>query len=876
MGKMFKLSYKIKLFFLITLAFLVPIFVLEIINIFDNIQYKNYMIDKIDEVDLNNQVIEFNHFVTDMQSLVTKNSVLIGKSIENGASADELNELLLEILQQTPKISNIYYSNEADENIVAVHTDDPIVNGKTRIWYQKALKNRFHVSTLYQDSITRKKVMTFSHVVYKNGVFEGVVGMDIPFSKIYEMYIKEFNIRGTEMLIMLDTGDVFFESTPNILQIVEKYKKDKENWGILSGLINKNVIIKKRLDAVDSEIILVVNASKYFYSKKSIEHNKMFKVRVLIMFVLFITAYFVADNRARTLNKLEKNITKIVSTPSNYYDIESNLYVCNKYDDLNEILEIFKVFKKEILLDIENIKRGSEEIEEKNRKIEESNRKFEKSNLELKETIIGLSKLDNEYKNLLNNVADFVWVIDEYGVIIECNDKMLSVLGYRENELIGMTIMDISPEYKDIYGEDTYRMLYMRDYDNINIALNKKDDKGQILTSTSTTRIFQNELVKEVQIVSHDITAEKEYNEQIKRKNKDLMLINKISREITIRENVNEILKTTLDSLDEILNIEIACTRRKEKNGDYVLEYLKGENNYLLKNFDYRANIPLHLKDVLENKQNIIINGKEDLKFKNDKMILNVIDSGYNLAIFILSDDIVDYGSLTIVTKDKIDDRVSELLESVSNNLSVFIEKVTLFDTLEDNYFKVVEMLVTVLETRNAKIKGHAIRVANIAKYIAKKLYLTQEQIKDVYVSALLHDVGKIGLGDNVLEHLDEYENDINIIQDSLLKGLQVLEPIGLKQEVINAVYYQYKNFDGSGYPEDDIVSVPLYSLIIRLASDIDILIRNKKYESMYIYKACRDLAKGKGTKYSPEMVEVIDEAIREQDPEFLSVIYEI
>ncbi len=74
-----------------------------------------------------------------------------------------------------------------------------------------------------------------------------------------------------------------------------------------------------------------------------------------------------------------------------------------------------------------------------------------------------------------------------------------------------------------------------------------------------------------------------------------------------------------------------------------------------------------------------------------------------------------------------------------------------MFETLENHYLKTIETLVTAMEAKNHQMQGHSNRVSLLSEYIGEKLYLSREEVKDLYVAALLHDVGKIGLRDAVL-----------------------------------------------------------------------------------------------------------------------------
>lgn len=180
------------------------------------------------------------------------------------------------------------------------------------------------------------------------------------------------------------------------------------------------------------------------------------------------------------------------------------------------------------------------------------------------------------------------------------------------------------------------------------------------------------------------------------------------------------------------------------------------------------------------------------------------------------------------------------------------------------------------MEAKNHLMQGHSHKVSQLSEYIGEKLYLSQREVKDLYIAALLHDVGKIGLRDAVLRQ-DFKTSLISIKEEITAKhieiGKKILEPIGLKKSILEGVYYHHKHFDQTGYPKETLNEVPLFALIIEIADDIDIMMKRNQEYTLDLDDMKTVLIKGSGTVYSPEIVNLVIGLIESKDERLLNII---
>ncbi len=153
-------------------------------------------------------------------------------------------------------------------------------------------------------------------------------------------------------------------------------------------------------------------------------------------------------------------------------------------------------------------------------------------------------------------------------------------------------------------------------------------------------------------------------------------------------------------------------------------------------------------------------------------------------------------------------------------------------ETLEQQHMGALEALVSAIDARDAYTRGHSVRVGHLAKEIGAQLGLDATAQQHLLVGGYLHDIGKIGVRDEVLLKPGQLSSDERLsIQEHPRIGLAILEPVGLPPEVIEGVGGHHERLNGSGYPRglagDDI---SIYPRIVAVADVYDALITDRPY----------------------------------------------
>ncbi len=172
------------------------------------------------------------------------------------------------------------------------------------------------------------------------------------------------------------------------------------------------------------------------------------------------------------------------------------------------------------------------------------------------------------------------------------------------------------------------------------------------------------------------------------------------------------------------------------------------------------------------------------------------------------------------------------------------------------DFFKV---LVYILESKEPYTYGHSERVSFYAETIAQDLGLSMEERANLQLATLLHDIGKIGLSNRLLEKVGLSEDENLYIRRHPAKGVRLVEPLSFPSAVNSAIRHHHERWDGKGYP-DGLAGeeIPLLARIIALADSYDAMTSDRPYRPELDFQNVREeIVKNSGVQFDPKMVSV-------------------
>lgn len=180
---------------------------------------------------------------------------------------------------------------------------------------------------------------------------------------------------------------------------------------------------------------------------------------------------------------------------------------------------------------------------------------------------------------------------------------------------------------------------------------------------------------------------------------------------------------------------------------------------------------------------------------------------------------------------------------------------------------QVTMALASAIDAKDPYTNGHSTRVAEYSREIARRLGRPQQEIDDIYYVALLHDVGKIGIPDYIINKQnnltdEEYEK----IKAHPVIGAQILEKVSELPDICVAAHWHHEKYDGTGYP-DGLAgeNIPLPARIVGVADAYDAMASKRSYRDVLPQEIVRaEIAKGSGTQFDPIIADVMLQMIDE------------
>ena len=178
---------------------------------------------------------------------------------------------------------------------------------------------------------------------------------------------------------------------------------------------------------------------------------------------------------------------------------------------------------------------------------------------------------------------------------------------------------------------------------------------------------------------------------------------------------------------------------------------------------------------------------------------------------------------------------------------------------LESSYIQTVESLAVALEAKDRYTAGHSQRVAKFARLIARSLGLPKEEVEIIGQVALLHDIGKIGMLDKILNkpaNLTPEEREA--IKEHPVVGAQILAPVATFARHVEGIKHHHEMYDGSGYPGRlKGKEIPLSARIVCLADAFDAMTSTRPYRvGLPMEFAIQEMNKMAGRQFCPDCVE--------------------
>jgi len=482
-----------------------------------------------------------------------------------------------------------------------------------------------------------------------------------------------------------------------------------------------------------------------------------------------------------------------------------------------------------------------------------------------------LRESEGRYRAFTESAMDAIITADSKGNIVSWNRGAQQIFGYNTSEMLGQPLVRIMPvRYHDSYqgrmwstddkGDPGFTgktvELYGLRKDGSEVPLELSHAEWETVQGKFFTAILR------------DITERKRVEAQVQRQIKRLVALRTIDTAITSGFD----LRVTLGIL-----LEQATTQLSVDTVDILLL------NAHTQTLDYAAGRGYH-SSALQNTHLRVGEGYAGCAAleRHAVHVPNIIEAGGDLAHAPLLKDeaFLAYYGAPLIAKGQVkgvleilnrtpldlDDEWMTFLEMLTNQAAITIDNLELFDRLQHSNIELVLAYDTTLEgwsqaldLRDKESENHSQRVTEMTLRLAQAMGLSGEELVHIRRGALLHDIGKMGIPDNILLKPDVLtEEEWVVIQRHPVYAYEWLSPITYLRLALDIPYCHHEKWDGSGYPRGlKGKAIPLAARIFAIVDVWDALHSDRPYRPAWptekVHEHIRSLS---GTHFDPQVVE--------------------
>lgn len=347
--------------------------------------------------------------------------------------------------------------------------------------------------------------------------------------------------------------------------------------------------------------------------------------------------------------------------------------------------------------------------------------------------------------------------------------------------------------------------------------------------------------------------------DELRRAHRDLAIMYKLGSMINSIQDIAELLNVLADKLIEVLQPDrVVLMLFGNGRGKILNKIVRTSRTGVVDIGDISMSM---VHEVLSEGMAVLsYDALADERFKDKQsVILNRIRSamctpimGKGAAMGVIYVD-------TNTTSGKFREQDLQLLSIIGNQAGIAIQNVKLYEDMDELFTGSLKTLVATIEAKDSVTSGHSVRVTVYSQAIAGEVGLNKEGMRILKISALLHDIGKVGVPESILgKPAPLSENEFIRMREHSSRGAEIIKNIKNVEEVVTAVRHHHERYDGGGIPErlkGD--SIPLISRILAVADTYDAMTFDRPYrKGVAVEKAVKEIQRCSGTQFDPKIVD--------------------
>ena len=489
-----------------------------------------------------------------------------------------------------------------------------------------------------------------------------------------------------------------------------------------------------------------------------------------------------------------------------------------------------------------------------------------------------LISVKRHFETIFERMSEGILELTKTGRIVYANPAALSIIGLPEEKLLASRFADV---FAEDHRQTLTNLIETPDGRSVGITEDAPISLNEYLLTVKTLPVDGNGST--TVIILNDVTKQKEAEEALRRRNRELELLNLAGRALNSSLDLDQVLVTVLEELRRLIDVLGSTIWLVDPNsGELVCRQAAGICSDVLN--DWRLEPQQGLAGwVVRNARTLnVLDTRSDTRhYKGVDTSTGVETRSVLGAPLTAKGNTIGVIQVVDTEPERFDMTHQTLLEWLAAPAAIAIENARLYEysqqeirdreraekdlsnsvkTLRKTLNGTIQAIASIVERRDPYTAGHQKRVAQLAQAIAEEMGLSEHQIEGIRMSGLIHDIGKMAIPAEILSKpgaLDKEE--FALIKKHPWVGYNILKEVEFLWPIAQIVYQHHEKLDGSGYPQGLSGEEILIEARILCVSDVvEAMASHRPYRAaLGIPKALEEINLKKGESYDPEVVDV-------------------
>jgi putative nucleotidyltransferase with HDIG domain len=347
---------------------------------------------------------------------------------------------------------------------------------------------------------------------------------------------------------------------------------------------------------------------------------------------------------------------------------------------------------------------------------------------------------------------------------------------------------------------------------------------------------------------------------------KEMDTLYSMARRLVSTDNLDDVIATVARHAAKSVEVSYAKILTREESGEYICRTVfppstpdvnsrVGEKEPLIAEYYYKWIMQQEEAVVVHRNDYSLQEEERAALFYNEAQVVCLSPlkgADKHIGLLILGD--------TQKSNDSFPSTKIRLINVLSDYATSAIQRAMLHNRLEESFLQTVVSLANAMDARDSYTGDHSHRMADMAKQVGEKMKLLPEDLENLYWAAILHDIGKIGVPDEVLNKKGQLtKKEWVIMKEHPIIGAKIVEPVTYLSPVSPLIRAHHERYDGTGYPSGlEGKDIPLGSRILSVI-DAYVAIKDERiYSTSHTHEeAIAEIRRSSGTQFDPEIVDI-------------------